>query len=105
MANSGVSEVNVVGKKNFSSYTLDKGDCLVHLVSSNADGGSFNPESQIGALLQPIDSTPSPLPSPRPGDLIGDGHVNLYDYNELVAGFGIQYTIFDYNNIVANYGQ
>ena len=44
-------------------------------------------------------------PTPLPGDLNSDGHVNLFDYNLLVAGFGSKYTIFDYNNLVANFGK
>jgi len=40
-----------------------------------------------------------------PGDLNGDGKVNVFDYNELVSGYGTKYTIFDYNNLVANYGK
>jgi len=42
-------------------------------------------------------------PTIKPGDINGDGHVNLHDYNLLVANYGNPYTLFDYNNIVANY--
>ena len=40
-----------------------------------------------------------------PGDLDGDGHVNIYDYNLLVSKFGNPYTIFDYNDLVGNFGR
>lgn len=40
-----------------------------------------------------------------PGDLNGDGHVDIFDYNLLVSKFGNPYTIFDYNNLVANFGK
>ena len=43
--------------------------------------------------------------TPLPGDLTGDGQVNIYDYNLLVSKFGNPYTIFDYNDLVANYGR
>jgi hypothetical protein len=39
-----------------------------------------------------------------PGDLNGDGHVNIDDYNLLVTNFGNPYTIFDYNVLVGNFG-
>ncbi len=41
----------------------------------------------------------------NPGDLNFDGHVDIYDYNALVANYGNPYTIFDYNDLVANYGK
>lgn len=50
------------------------------------------------------DSTPSPDQT-KPGDLNGDGKVDLFDYTLLVSKFGNPYTIFDYNKIVANYGK
>lgn len=57
-------------------------------------------------------STPaSPPPTAIPGlpavagDLTGDGHVDLADYNKLVAGFGTTYTLADYNSLVANFGK
>jgi hypothetical protein len=41
----------------------------------------------------------------KPGDLNRDGSVNLFDYQELITGFGNPYTIFDYQKIITNYGQ
>ena len=46
-----------------------------------------------------------PTPTPKPGDFNGDGHVNIYDYNQLIANFGNPYTIFDYNILVENWGK
>jgi len=40
-----------------------------------------------------------------PGDLDGDGDVDISDYNLLVANFGNPYTIFDYNVLVGNFGK
>lgn len=40
-----------------------------------------------------------------PGDFNSDGHVNIFDYNIVVTGFGTTYTIFDYNAVVENYGK
>ena len=42
--------------------------------------------------------------SPVSGDLDGDGDVDIFDYNILVANFGNPYTIFDYNILVGNFG-
>ena len=52
-------------------------------------------------------SSPSPKPGlpAQEGDLNLDTHVDLLDYNLLVADYGTTYTIFDYNNLVANYGK
>lgn len=47
----------------------------------------------------------SPSPTTKPGDLNGDGLVNIFDFNLLVSQFGNPYTIFDFNNIVANFGK
>jgi hypothetical protein len=40
-----------------------------------------------------------------PGDLNGDNHVDIFDYNLLVTHFGNPYTIFDYNVLVGNFGK
>jgi len=40
-----------------------------------------------------------------PSDLNGDTHVDISDYNILVANFGHPYTIFDYNTLVGNFGK
>jgi len=45
------------------------------------------------------------VPTPVPGDLNSDDHVNIFDYNLLVSKFGNPYTIFDYNILVENYGK
>lgn len=46
-----------------------------------------------------------PPPPAVAGDLNGDGHINLADYNLLVSGYGTKYTLADYNQLVANYGK
>ena len=55
--------------------------------------------------FKPIAPVVAPLPGlpAQAGDLNTDGHVNIYDYNELVSKFGNPYTIFDYNDLVTNY--
>lgn len=59
------------------------------------------PTSPSPSPTAPPSSTP---PTGKPGDLNGDGRVNLADYNLLVAGYGTKYTLSDYNQLVANYG-
>ncbi len=49
--------------------------------------------------------TPTPTPLPKPGDLNGDGHVDIYDVNLLVTNFGNPYTIYDINAVVSNFGK
>ena len=79
--------------------------------------GFYSVEESSGALdsaLAPIarqdpckseGTTPSPSPALKPGDLNGDGHVNLYDYTELVRGYGTLYTDDDFINVLSNYGK
>jgi len=58
--------------------------------------------------------------SVKPGDLNGDGKVDIFDYNLLVANFGKtgaagfspadidkngKVDLFDYNQLVANFGK
>ena len=44
-------------------------------------------------------------PTPKPGDLNGDGKVDINDYNLLLSNFGNPYTIYDYNILVGNFGK
>ena len=65
-------------------------------------------------------STPTPTPVTKSGDLNGDGKVDIFDYNLLVADFGKtgaagfspadidkngKVDIFDYNQLIANFGK
>ncbi len=45
------------------------------------------------------------ITSSLPGDLTGDGHVDLEDYQLLLGHFGNPYTIFDYSQLVENFGK
>jgi hypothetical protein len=47
---------------------------------------------------------PPELEEDLPGDLNGDGRVDIFDYQELIANFGNPYTIFDYQKMIANFG-
>jgi hypothetical protein len=40
-----------------------------------------------------------------PGDLNGDGKVDIFDYQRLISNFGNPYTIFDYQKIISNFGK
>jgi hypothetical protein len=44
-------------------------------------------------------------PAAKPGDLNGDGKVNIYDYARLISGYGTIYSNTDFVNILANYGK
>lgn len=41
--------------------------------------------------------------SAKPGDINGDGAVNLFDYNLIVSQFGRPYTLFDFNDVITHY--
>jgi hypothetical protein len=60
---------------------------------------------------------PTPVPTPKPGDLNADGKINISDYNILLQNFGnttcsnvadidgnCKVDIFDYNVLVGNFG-
>lgn len=57
----------------------------------------------------PLPSAAPPIPPEPPvvveGDLTGDGHVNLADYNTLVKLYGSRYTESDYTAVMSNYGR
>lgn len=40
----------------------------------------------------------------RPGDYTFDGHIDIFDYNQVLSKFGSLYTIFDYNHVVGSFG-
>lgn len=65
-------------------------------------------------------SQPSPIPSPSVptimGDTNGDGHVTIYDYNDVVSHYGTNWPagdfnrsglvdIVDYNTVITNFGR
>jgi parallel beta-helix repeat protein len=65
-------------------------------------------------------TSPTPTPSPKAGDLNGDGKVDIYDYNIMLADFGKtgspgwipadiikdgKVDIYDYNVLVGNFGK
>lgn len=58
-------------------------------------------------LIQPQSGIPVPIfvPVLLSGDLNKDGKVDLYDYTELVRGYGTIYTDDDFINVLANYGK
>ena len=81
-------------------FTLGTGEKMADPLFIDRTGKDFHLQTNSPACGQgafPCDSTP--------GDFNGDGHVNLFDYNALVTGFGTRYTIFDYNILVANYSR
>lgn len=78
--------------------------------------GGFMPDWECNMPSPTPTPTPTPIPTatssltptpttPLPGDLNGDNHVNIYDYNLLIAKFDNPYTIFDYNILVGNFGK
>lgn len=95
---------------NFTNITLTNnifynlyGNAYIEGVVGTNIISSPNTVTTLSPVTTPI-PTHSPLPSPKPGDLNGDNHVNIIDFNLLISNFGNPYTIFDFNEIVSNYG-
>ena len=78
------------------------GDVYLNLANNNKD---YLPESAPSWWLRGTATDFCDFNISSNGDLDGDGHVNIYDYNLLVSKFGNPYTIFDYNDLVANFGK
>ncbi len=79
---------------------------ILWTASINDASGNYsviNPDGTLKPAGQIVQQVYSPYS--LSGDLNGDGHVDIFDYNLLVSKFGNPYTIFDYNSIVANYGK
>ncbi len=77
-------------------------------VTTNSAGTlTDNAFGKIKIYRQKTSSSPTPTPSGNGvvGDLTGDGHVNLADYNKLVTQYGTTYNLSHYNRLVANYGR
>ncbi len=55
--------------------------------------------------LSDCTTTPTTIPTSKPGDLNGDNKVDIFDYNIIVGNFGHPYTIFDYNTLIGNFGK
>jgi hypothetical protein len=78
------------------SYGIDNGDIII---GGNSFIGDIDHATLYNYLL------PTPNTTTIPGDLNGDGKVNLYDYTELIRGFGTLYFDSDFINIITNYGK
>jgi hypothetical protein len=95
------------------SLYLDKESCTLKLYySGNAGYDATTVDNQrlaIGVAIPKGDHQFNfdncTTSSSMPGDLNGDGKVNLYDYTELIGGYGTQYTDDDFINVLANYGK
>lgn len=101
------------------SLLLDKESCTVSLFySANAGFDPNTADHQRLSIAMAIPknnhqftfdacdtSIPKSLAPSKPGDLNGDGLVNIFDYNTVVAQYGKPYTIYDYNMVVANFGK
>jgi predicted GH43/DUF377 family glycosyl hydrolase len=62
----------------------------------------FDPSLPIEEEMLEEDDDPL-LESNIPGDLNGDGQVDIFDYQELIANFGDPWTIFDYQKLISNF--
>jgi hypothetical protein len=60
---------------------------------------------QHSAFVAAVKQLISDNATTKPGDLNGDGSVNLLDFNLLISKFGNPYTIFDFNLLLTNFGK
>jgi len=77
-------------------------------LSKHKDEGSYNTHVYLNSntvMCGNADFTVSSTITNLAGDLNGDGKVNLYDYTELIRGFGTLYFDSDFINIITNYGK
>lgn len=72
----------------------------IHLANQNI----WEPATGYNVLTNNITVTTTTITT-KPGDLNGDGLVNIFDFNILISKFGNPYTIFDFNTIISNYSK
>jgi hypothetical protein len=73
-------------------FQLERGDHLLFITSRERN-------TQLHSLRFNLVSIPTP------GDLNGDGKVDIFDYQELIKNFGKPWTIFDYQKLIQNFGK
>jgi len=94
------------GKRGISDGCTATNGCTCYSsLEDQSRGYTWQTYRYKGKFVSIVTPSPSPTPTPISGDLNGDTHVNIFDYNLLVSKFGNPYTIFDYNSLVANYGK
>lgn len=112
--NAAANEAKVVG---FNYWTLGPGGGNESLI--NAD---FTNRLQFDEVQSFFKASPNPSVPVKPGDLDGNGKIDIFDYNQLLTDFGKTGTnlisdiyksgsslnkvdIFDYNLLLTNYGK
>ena len=88
-----------------TEFRSSASDCAVPIPGSGVTRTTDSSCQPINGGDNSRCTTPIPGLPAQAGDLNSDGHVNIYDYNELVSKFNNPYTIFDYNDLVANFGK
>lgn len=78
---------------------------IIYAWNENVEGGWLTPTLGEGTTRLDAIATVLGGSSNLAGDLDGDGHANVLDYDLILSKFGNPYTIFDYNHLVTNYGK
>lgn len=125
--NLAMTDPQVIGILNFIWNPLDVNppyEITLQSVFNPASGyynsGFKSRQISVGQAIIANNLILSPTPTTKPGDLNGDGKIDIFDYNAIVSDFGKtgspgfspadidkngKVDIFDYNELVGNFGK
>lgn len=100
-----VATLNFKTKDNRGTKPMMVPEIQIVRPDTKVAGIDANGIPQSGDILVKTTNASVAFVSSIPGDINGNGKVDIFDYNTLVSKFGNPYTIFDYNTLVANFGK
>lgn len=100
-----VATLNFKTKDNSGDKPMQVPEIQIVRPDTKVAGIDANGVPQSGDILVNTTNASIAFVSSIPGDIDGNGKVDIFDYNTLVSKFGNPYTIFDYNTLVANFGK
>lgn len=100
-----VATLNFKTKDNSGTKPMQVPEIQIVRPDTKVAGIDANGIPQSGDILVKTTNASIAFVSSIPGDINGNGKVDIFDYNTLVSKFGNPYTIFDYNTLVANFGK
>ena len=100
-----VATLNFKTKDNTGTKPMQVPEIQIIRPDTKVAGIDSNGVPQTGDILVNTTNASITFVNSIPGDIDGNGKVDIFDYNTLVSKFGNPYTIFDYNVLVANFGK